>query len=252
VDLAYHQLSDMQYELALGYLQRLKLLGNETLIDAGCGSGRVTQKILERLPHGHVIGLDLSERALCVARQEIKASPGQRLSFYRADLQTWCEPLAADAIFSNMALHCVSDHAKLFSNFAKVLRPGGWLALQFACTEHTLRLTTQLRHFMGHQAHSALHWEDAFEFSGSDVQSAEAQLHAAGFIDIQVESLPTPHSPDQNVKMAEFFSSTLAPACLASVSDDSLQLQFDAQRDQTLDQACSSPFNFIRASARLP
>jgi trans-aconitate 2-methyltransferase len=252
VETAYHRLSDMQFELALTYLQKLPLIGNETLLDAGCGNGRITQRLLERLPHGHVIALASSKSALDAARQEVKSAAGQRLNFYQVDLQTWCEPLAADVIFSNMALHSVADHAQLFNNFAKILRPGGRLALQFGCSEHKIRLTSQLMHFIDYQVHSILHSDDAFNFTGTDVRSTQAYLHAAGFTDIQVESLPTPHSAHQGVQMADLFSRTLVAACPASVFEDDLHLQDRAQRDQILDQALNCPFNFIRASARLP
>ena len=252
VEMAYHRLSDMQFKLALTYLQTIPLIGNETLIDVGCGNGRITQRLLQRLPHGHVIALASSKSALDAARQEVKSAAGQRLTFYQADLQTWCEPFAADVVFSNMALHDVADHAQLFNNFAKVLRPGGRLALQFGCSEHKIHLASQLMHFIEHQTHSILHSDNAFNFTGTDVRSSQAYLHAAGFTDIQVELLPTPNSAHQVTKMADLFARTRVTVCPATVFEDDLQLQASAQRDQILDQALDSPSNVIRVSAKLP
>jgi len=54
----YDRVSAPQVEWARAVLERLPLEGHETVLDAGCGSGRVTQMLLERLPRGHVIAVD--------------------------------------------------------------------------------------------------------------------------------------------------------------------------------------------------
>ena len=51
----YDRVSAPQVEWAERVLERLPLRGDETVLDAGCGSGRVTQLLLERLPRGHVV-----------------------------------------------------------------------------------------------------------------------------------------------------------------------------------------------------
>jgi len=65
-------------------IDRLDLAGDETVIDAGCGTGRITELLLRRLPRGHVIALDGSAAMLDVARERLAADP--RVSFVRADL----------------------------------------------------------------------------------------------------------------------------------------------------------------------
>ena len=50
----YHRVSGPQVEFARALLDRLDLRGDETVLDAGCGSGRVTAMLLERLSNGHV------------------------------------------------------------------------------------------------------------------------------------------------------------------------------------------------------
>ena len=54
----YDRVSDVQVEWAREVLDRLPLRGDETVLDAGCGSGRVTAMLLERLPNGHVVAVD--------------------------------------------------------------------------------------------------------------------------------------------------------------------------------------------------
>ncbi|CAN5514465.1 hypothetical protein BH18ACT1_BH18ACT1_10740 [soil metagenome] len=55
---AYERVSSPQEDWARTVLDRLPLRGDETVLDAGCGSGRVTRLLLERLPDGHVVGVD--------------------------------------------------------------------------------------------------------------------------------------------------------------------------------------------------
>ena len=58
---AYDRLADPQEQWGREVLARLELDGDETVLDAGCGSGRVTKLIVERVPDGRVIGVDASE-----------------------------------------------------------------------------------------------------------------------------------------------------------------------------------------------
>ncbi|MCU1346806.1 MAG: Methyltransferase type 11, partial [Acidimicrobiia bacterium] len=54
--------------MAAAVLNRLPLTGNETVLDAGCGTGRVTELLLERLPHGHAIAADADPEMVRIAR----------------------------------------------------------------------------------------------------------------------------------------------------------------------------------------
>jgi trans-aconitate 2-methyltransferase len=111
-------------------LDRLPLTGNERVLDAGCGSGRVTEALAERLPNGRVVALDASPAMLEEARRRL-ARFGDRVDFVRADLGRALpieEPV--DAILSTATFHWVPDHDALFRNLAAVIRPGGRLVAQ--------------------------------------------------------------------------------------------------------------------------
>jgi trans-aconitate 2-methyltransferase len=111
-------------------LERLPLAGDERVLDAGCGSGRVTEMLAERLPRGSVVALDGSAAMVESARGRL-ARFGDRVEYVVADLG---RPLPmdghVDAILSTATFHWVPDHDALFRNLAAVTRPGGMLVAQ--------------------------------------------------------------------------------------------------------------------------
>jgi trans-aconitate 2-methyltransferase len=126
----YDRVANPQARWGLAVVDRLVLRGDERVLDAGCGSGRVTEVLADRLPSGQVVALDASAAMLSEARRRL-ARFGDRIEFVQADLQ---EPLPVDppvdAILSTATFHWVQDHARLFRNLAAILRPGGWLVAQ--------------------------------------------------------------------------------------------------------------------------
>jgi trans-aconitate 2-methyltransferase len=126
---AYDRIADPQAGWGAKVLERLPLRGDETVLDAGCGSGRVTELLLERLPRGSVVALDASPGMLAEARNRL-ARFGDRVSYVQADLAKPLSIETVDAILSTATFHWVLDHDALFANLAVVLRPGGWLVAQ--------------------------------------------------------------------------------------------------------------------------
>ena len=88
-------------------LERLPLRGDETVLDAGCGTGRVTALLLERLPDGHVVAVDSAPSMVEHAREALgRARDG--LLAPTSPSSSLDEPV--DAVFSNAVFHWVADH----------------------------------------------------------------------------------------------------------------------------------------------
>jgi trans-aconitate 2-methyltransferase len=120
----YERSSDVQEHWAEGILDRLPLRGDETVLDAGCGSGRVTRRLLERLPRGRVIAVDASPEMVEHARRTLP----ERATVLCSDLTALVLDEAVDAVFSNAVFHWVVDQDRLFERMHGALRPGGTLA----------------------------------------------------------------------------------------------------------------------------
>lgn len=122
----YDRVSDPQYGWGLEVLERLELAGDEYVMDAGCGSGRVTAKLLEKLPDGRVLCVDASESMIEKARESL----GDRADYLVADLSELEVPEPVDVVFSTATFHWVMDHDGLFSRLHAALRPGGKVVAQ--------------------------------------------------------------------------------------------------------------------------
>jgi trans-aconitate 2-methyltransferase len=126
----YDRVADPMTAWGAAVLGRLSLRGDERVLDAGCGSGRVTELLAARLPRGVVVAVDGSPAMIDRARSRLDRF-GERIEFFVADLGRPI-PLAkpVDAILSTATFHWVPDHDALFRNLAAVLRPGGALVAQ--------------------------------------------------------------------------------------------------------------------------
>lgn len=125
----YHRVSTPHQVWGPAVMDRLALRGDETVLDAGCGSGRVTRLLAERLPRGRVVAVDASAAMVEEARAGL-ADLGGRVTVHRMDLLDLCLPEPVDAVFSSAVLHWVPDHDRAFARLHDALVPGGRLAVQ--------------------------------------------------------------------------------------------------------------------------
>ena len=127
---SYHQVSTPQFDWGLVVLDRLSLEGHELVFDIGCGTGRLTEKVLERLPRGRVVGIDMSSNMLQVARDFLRPRFDRQIQFVMADAAALPMRPVADAIFSTATFHWVRDHPQLFRSLYAALKPGGRVVAQ--------------------------------------------------------------------------------------------------------------------------
>jgi trans-aconitate 2-methyltransferase len=173
----YQRVSVPHEEWARSILDRLELSGDERVLDAGCGSGRVTSILIERLPEGSVVAVDGSpsmiEKVRSVLRPQDQAQVAD-LTELRLD-----EPV--DVVFSSAVFHWVLDHEALFGNLHGLLRPGGRLAAQNGGAGNIARLKRSSEEVAGREPYAA-HFEGFGQpWNYAAPEETEARLRSAGF-----------------------------------------------------------------------
>lgn len=223
---AYQRISSPQVAWGRSVLSRLELTGNETVVDAGCGTGRLTAELLERLPAGRVIAIDLSANMLDVAKRELEPRFAGRVHFAQCHLLNGCLAPAADVVFSTATFHWVLDHPRLFRELRGMLVPGGRLVAQCGGGANLARVhdramaVMKTKRFVRYLAA----WNNPWEFA--DAVTTEARLRDAGFTDIEtwLESAPTP-MPDA-AAFAEFARAVVLRPYIALLPDESSRAAF--------------------------
>jgi trans-aconitate 2-methyltransferase len=171
----YDRISAPHAAMGAPALDRLRLDGSERVLDAGCGSGRVTERLLERLPRGRVVALDASASMLVEAARRLERFGGH-VSFLQADLARPPLPVdgEVDAILSTATLHWIVDHDALFRGFSGVLREGGQLSFQCGGEGNATELITAARE-------EGVETADRLHLAG--VEATLSRLGANGFVD---------------------------------------------------------------------
>jgi len=190
---SYDRISQTMERMGLRVLDRLELAGDETVLDAGCGSGRVTQALIERLPRGRVIAVDSSESMIASARERLGADADLRV----ADLLELELEAPVDAILSTATFHWISDHERLFGRLAGLLRPGGRLAAQCGGEGNIERLRGRARAVTARAPYEVHFREWAPPWHYAAPGATRTLLLAAGFADARCWLEPAPATPEK-------------------------------------------------------
>ncbi len=189
----YDRISDPQVAMAGPVLDRLELTGDETVLDAGCGSGRVTQLLLERLPGGHVVAVDAAPSMV----EEARAALGDRATVFQSDLQQLTVREPVDAAFSNAVFHWVPDHDLLFQRLFAALKSGGQLVAQCGGQGNIDRLRKLAAEVAAEQPYAAAltGWNDPWNYASPE--ATRERLERAGFEQIETWLEPWPVDPPE-------------------------------------------------------
>lgn len=195
----YDRIADPQVRWGAKVLARMDLRGHERVMDAGCGSGRVTELLLGRVPHGEVVAVDASEAMLSEARRRLDGLG--RIEFALADL---AEPLAiarpVESVFSNAAFHWITDHDALFRNLAAAMVPGAQLVAQCGGQGNIASIVAALND-MG---------QDVGPVLFASPEDTARRLEAAGFADVRTWL----HDEPTELEAGEPFETFLATVVL--------------------------------------
>jgi trans-aconitate methyltransferase len=224
----YHRVSNPQFGWGQRVLDRVPLRGDETVVDAGCGSGRLTAELLGRLPNGRVIAVDRSENMLRMAREHLAPRFGDRVTFLCRDLAALDLDQVADVVFSTATFHWVLDHPGLFREIYRALKPGGLLVAQCGGGPNLERLHDRAAELAASSPFAPFFadWTGPWEFA-DDVTTSD-RLRAAGLVEIETELEAAPTTLADAGEFAEFLTGVILRAHLERLPSDNLRTQFVA------------------------
>ena len=186
----YDHISDVIVSWGLDLIERLNWKGNEIVLDAGCGSGRLTKIISTKLPKGKVFAVDLDSSMIKLANERLgKISNVKFIQSNICDIELQDK---IDVVFSNAVLHWISNHRKVFGHFWQILKPNGQLSIQsggYGNLTKTLHVCNKVRkslefcnYFCNCKGESI--WNEPWYFAKAE--DTEKILKEIGFKNIEV------------------------------------------------------------------
>jgi trans-aconitate 2-methyltransferase len=152
----YHQQSSAQETWAKELLQKLHLCGSESVLDLGCGTGRITALLAERLKSGHVVGIDASSDMITFAQRTY--TQYANLQFFHMDACALDLAQSFDGVFSNAVMHWIKDHLQVLQRIRAHLKPGGRILFQMGGRNNVYRVQQTIDAII-----TLPEWEDYFE-----------------------------------------------------------------------------------------
>lgn len=188
----YDRISGPMQALGQAVLDRLTLNGDETVLDAGCGSGRITETLIERLPRGRVIAVDMSESMVIAARERL----GPDADIRQADLLELQLEEPVDAILSTATFHWIADHDALFCRLHGALAPGGRLSAQCGGEGNITKLRDRAGAVTRREPYAEHFRKFQPPWNYANAIDTEARLRAAGFATAECWLAPAPTEPE--------------------------------------------------------
>jgi trans-aconitate 2-methyltransferase len=188
----YDRISGTMEALGRDVLERLELAGDELVLDAGCGSGRITEALVERLPQGRAIAVDQSASMVDAARERL----GQRADVRVVDLLELSLEEPVDAILSTATFHWIADHDLLFRRLRAALRPGGQLVAQCGGEGNITVLRGKVAPLLSQEPYAEhfREWRAPWNYAGPD--ATRERLASAGFASADCWLQPAPREPE--------------------------------------------------------
>jgi trans-aconitate methyltransferase len=127
----YQTVSGLQEAMATEQLGRLTLGARDRVLDIGCGNGKITAAIADRIPDGSVLGVDPSQNMITFAQEHYGTPAHPNLEFALGDARNLGYRCEFDRIVSFNAVHWVPEQAAVLRSIRSALKPDGQALLRF-------------------------------------------------------------------------------------------------------------------------
>lgn len=224
----YHKHSSIQHKAANELLSEINFNGNESILDIGCGDGKITASLLNFVPNGSVLGVDLSPEMIQFAAEKFLKLGINNISFKQCDARALDYDNKFDILFSSFALHWVIDFNGFMSKAAKALKPGGKIVFTIPlgisapleqASEEVMSRSKWAKYFVDYKEpwqfspqseYKAMISEAGFEVNKCDVINHRKIFDSkSDYMDYIVQWYPYPHQVEASER-SEFFEEVCA------------------------------------------
>ncbi len=186
----YEKSSTAQYAWAMGLISSLKTVGNERILDIGCGNGKITACLAELVPEGEVVGIDISLEMVDYARRTYTSERHPNLSFQIGDASNLGFSEEFDIAVSFACLHWVKDHLPVLKGVFNSLVPGGRVLFQCGGRGNAADILTATEELIRTAAWSEYFQDADFPYNFYGPEEYREWMAQAGLKIIRAELIP--------------------------------------------------------------
>jgi trans-aconitate 2-methyltransferase len=208
-DYAAH--SEAQFQWAREIITKIHLRGSESVLDIGCGDGKVTALIASLLPAGNVTGIDSSADMIAYAEKRCPRSKYSNLSFIRMDATKMSFIEEFDVVFSNAALHWVPDQVSLLRGVRSALKKPGRLFFQMGGKGNARDIIEILEEMVRSDIWKRFFLDFSWPYIFTSPDEYEGWLRIAGLVPKRLELIPKDMTQEGREGLAGWIRTTWMP-----------------------------------------
>jgi trans-aconitate 2-methyltransferase len=186
----YANNSSNQFDWAKEIIPRLELTGTESLLDVGCGDGKIAALLSTYLPHGNVVGIDSSEDMIAQARKSFPHCHNPNLTFIKMDARELTFREQFDVAFSSASLHWIIDQQAVLAGVRESLDNHGKLFFQMGGKGNAQDVIAVMEEMISEEDCKPYFRNFSFPYGFYTPEEYKKWLAEAGFKAERVELIP--------------------------------------------------------------
>ncbi|MGB6063734.1 MAG: methyltransferase domain-containing protein [Desulfomonilaceae bacterium] len=186
----YAKNSSAQLQWAQELIAKLALRGSESVLDIGCGDGKITGRLALAAKKGNVLGIDQSQDMIRLASEQFPAEKYPNLSFLRMDATEIRLSKKFDIAFSNATLHWVKNHIAVLRGVRACLNSGGKILFQMGGSGNAAEVFVAIEEVLRRERWQGCYGDFPSPYHFYAPEEYEAWLLQSGFLPVRLELVP--------------------------------------------------------------